>query len=416
MSAPPSGSLLRSRQYAWYVLGLLATLNFFNYGNRNVILPVYDDLRAAFGFSNAELGLLTTVFMGLHAMVALPAGWAADRYDRRAVIAIGAAVWSAGGFAVAMAAGTGSMLAGRAVAGLGTGALVPVANALLCDVFPAKDKARTVSVFNIGLFLGGAAGFGIGAVLGYPLGVLVVAAPPIALALLVARLDVPARRASIADERDRVHWHVFTAQALSVLRVPTLRWLLGGAILISFANGGYLAWFVEFVSATKGLSLEEATLVFGASALTGGLSGVVVGGVVADRLYRYVPFGRLAAISLGLGTAVPFALLAIYVDRGAGFVAAAWALMFFIPWYHGPMAAVVDDLVSDDRAATAQAGIICLMHLLGTAPSSYVVGLVADRVGLRTAMLVPTAAVLLAAAVFAGGWRHLEADRAAAGC
>ena len=54
---------IRSRSYGWYIVGLLAAVNFLHYGNRNVVFPVYDDLRASFGFSNAELGLLGSVFM-----------------------------------------------------------------------------------------------------------------------------------------------------------------------------------------------------------------------------------------------------------------------------------------------------------------------------------------------------------------
>jgi hypothetical protein len=37
------------------------------------------------------------------------------------------------------------------------------------------------------------------------------------------------------------------------------------------------------------------------------------------------------------------------------------------------------------------------MHLVGTAPASYVVGVVSDRTSLYTAMWVPTGALLLAA-------------------
>ena len=84
-----SVGLLRSRRYGWYVLTLFASLNFFNYANRNIVLPMYEDLRSAFEFSNAELGLLTSAFMACHAVVAIPAGWAADHYDRRKVIALG---------------------------------------------------------------------------------------------------------------------------------------------------------------------------------------------------------------------------------------------------------------------------------------------------------------------------------------
>lgn len=403
--------MLRTRTYGWYVLGLLACINFLNYGNRNVVFPMYDDLRASYGFSNSELGLLGTVFMLSHALVTVPVGWLADRVDRRRVIAIGVLVWSAAALASAAAQGLGTMLLSRALCGIGTAACVPVANALLCDVFPAEEKARTVSIFNVGLFIGGAAGFGFGAWFGFPMGFIVMALPGLLLVPLIWRLDVPARRDT---ELPKISWRAFGRDAVSILEVRTLRWTVLGAVLMAFAAGGYLAWFADFITAYKGLSIEVATLVFGGSALTGGLAGVITGGIVGDFLYRRYPWGRLAAMSLGFLFAVPCALGAIFVDGGPLFYASSWLLMFFITWYHGPMAAVVDDLVTDERANTGQASFIFLMHFVGTAPSSYVVGAMADGVGLRLAMLAPTVAVLLAAPAMMGGWRTVADDCAAA--
>jgi MFS transporter, Spinster family, sphingosine-1-phosphate transporter len=84
--------------------------------------------------------------------------------------------------------------------------------------------------------------------------------------------------------------------------------------------------------------------------------------------------------------------------------------MFFITWYHGPVAATVDDLVADERATTGQAGFIFAMHFFGTAPSSYVVGVIADGVGLRLALLVPTVAIGVAALVNMRAWPTAAAD------
>src|SRR5690606_11833200 len=126
----------------------------------------------------------------------------------------------------------------RALCGVGTAACVPVANALLCDVFPAAEKARTVSIFNVGLFLGGAAGFGLGAWLGFPLGFIAMALPGFLLVPLIFRLDVPPRREITAP---RISWRAFGRDGLAILAVPTLRWTVLGAVLMAFAAGGYLA-------------------------------------------------------------------------------------------------------------------------------------------------------------------------------
>lgn len=399
---------MRSRAYGWYALGLLACANFLNYGTRNVVFTVYDDLRQGFALTNSDLGLLGSVFMISHALVTVPVGWAADRIDRRRVIAGGILVWSVANLGAALATGFGSLLASRALAGIGTAACVPVVNALLPDMFAARDKARVVSVFNVGLFLGGAAGFAFGATLGFPWAFVAMGAPGFAVLVLVWRLDVPARRPGVGQLA--VSLSAFGRDLASVWAIPAMRWMLAGAVLMAFAAGGLVAWFADFVAQTKGMSIGRATAIFGACAVTAGMAGVITGGLIGDRLQARLPYGRMAAMSLGFACTVPLLLAALYADGGAVFIASTWLTMFFITWYHGPMAAVVDDLVSSERAATSQAAFIFIMHILGTAPSSYAVGLLADSVGLRHALLAPVVAIALAALAVAAGFRHAARD------
>lgn len=397
---------LRSRSYGWYILVLLALANFFHYGNRNILFPMYEDLRTRFGFSNSELGMLGSAFMITHALMSLPFGWAGDRFDRQRVIAWGLVLWSAAAVASAAATGLGSLLIARALVGVGTAACVPVANALLCQVFEEDEKARTISLFNLGLFLGGAAGFGVGAGLGYPYGVLVMAVPGLLLAVLIARLEVPPR--PLRDQGPSLT--TFFRHAAELLRMPSVRWVMMGAVIMAFAAGGYASWFFEFLVKGKGLAKGTAFIIFGFS-LIAGLMGVLAGGIVGDRLQRHRDYGRLAAICMGMGLTVPFALISLFAPVGPIFYVASWLTMFFITWYHGPIAAVVDDLARDDRATTAQALVIFVMHLVGTTPSSWIVGKLVDEVGLQKAMLVPTGGVLLAALVLTGGWRTVGGDR-----
>jgi MFS transporter, Spinster family, sphingosine-1-phosphate transporter len=395
---------LRSRAYGGYVIALLAGANFLNYATRNLVFPMNQDLRLRFHLDGGELGLLGSAFMVAHALVTLPVGWVADHLDRRRVLALGIAVWSAAGLAAMAAQGLGSLLAARVAAGAGTAACVPIANALLCDIFPPERKARTVSLFNLGLFIGGAAGYGIGAALGFPLGLLVVAVPGLLMAALVWRLDVPSHSPGAG-----LTWREFRREAAAIAAVPAMRWLLAGAVLMAFAAGGFLAWFGDLVAGTKHLS-ATGKLALAVAAGAGGLGGVLTGGLIGDRLQRRRPWGRMAAISMGFLLSVPFGAAALFWDATGPFLIACFLCLYFITWYHGPLAAVVDDLVPDAQATTAQAGFIFLMHLLGTAPSSWVVGRLSDEVGVRWALLVPLAAVAAAGLVIMGGWRHAGRD------
>lgn len=405
-----SPGVVKSKQAAiWYVLGLLAAANFLHYANRNVVVTMYDDLRASFDFSNSELGLLTTAFMLTHAPATVFFGWLSDRVDRKRVLAFGLVVWSAAAMLCAAADGIGSMLAARAIVGLGTAACVPVANALICDYVPATKKARAVSVFNFGLFLGGATGTVLGSMWGFPSAFVVLGAPGFAVAALIATLRIGPSPSSSTAKRSSDFGDVGGKEVGGLLSIPTYRWTLLGAVLMAFAAGAYLAWFFDFLQASKGASEDQALQIFGVSLLTG-LAGVLCGGLVGDRLMQRVAFGRQAAAAIGMGTSVPLALAVIYLPLGWPFYLCSWLLMFTISWYHGPLAASVDDLVPTERAGFAQGLYIAAMHLGGTAPASWLIGRVAEDTGLQTALLIPTSAMLLATLAFVLSFRGVSKD------
>jgi sugar phosphate permease len=180
---------------------------------------------------------------------------------------------------------------------------------------------------------------------------------------------------------------------------------------MAFAAGGYQAWLLDFLQEAKGLSEESATQILGL-AILGGLAGVLTGGRLADHLRRRITFGRPATIALGMACTVPCALLCIYAPPGPALAIGAVATMFFVSWYHGPMAATVDDLAPDGGAVTTQALVISSMHLFGTAPASWVVGRIKDATDFTTAMLVPTAVVGLASLAMTRAFSSFEADAA----
>lgn len=397
------------------VLVVLALTNLVSYAARNALFAVYPDLEARYGIDDSELGFLQTVFMVPHAVATLGFGWAGDRFDRRYVIAAGMLLASAAGAAGALGESYLGLAASRALVGLGTAAVVPVANSILGQLYDGPGKATRLSVFNLGLFLGGVAGFGAGTALGFPVVVVAIAVPGLVLSAIVAALPVPphelhrgAPQASLLAMA-----RTFFADARVLLRIPTLRWVVAGTTVMAFAAGGYNAWLKEFLVRDKGMSEAAATALLGL-ALAGGLAGVVAGGRIADRLARRAAAGRLWTIVLGMTATAPCAALAIAASPGLGLDASGIATLFFISWYHAPMAATVDDLAPPGLAVAAQGLVICTMHLVGTAPSSWVVGEISERSTLYAAMWVPTCALVLAALCMAIAARTFERDRTAA--
>jgi MFS family permease len=181
--------------------------------------------------------------------------------------------------------------------------------------------------------------------------------------------------------------------------------------LMAFAAGGYAAWLLDFMIEGKGLTKGEASAILGAS-FFGGLVGVVAGGRIADRLRARWPFGRTMAITIGMGSTVPCALICIYAPNLWVLAPFAIATMFFVCWYHGPMAASIDDLARPGQEVATQAVVFFTTHMLGTTPSSWVIGEIKDASTPTVAMLVPTAVVGLAALAMSRTFSSFEADLA----
>jgi predicted MFS family arabinose efflux permease len=399
------------------VLVVLALTNLVSYAARNGLFAVYPTLKAKFAIDDGQIGLLTTVFMLPHAAATLPFGWAGDRFDRRRVIVVGISIASVAGALGALAVDWYSLAASRALVGLGTAAVVPVANSILGQIFDGPQKASRMSIFNLGLFLGGVVGFFAGSAFGFPAVVIILAVPGLLLAATLGGLPIPDRpippRARL---RDFIR-HLI-ADARELLPIRTLRWVLLSATAMAFAAGGFNAWLNEFLirpvaQGGKGMHKEDATQLL-VLALCGGLAGILVGGRVADRLRRRSDAGRLWTIVIGMGCTIPCAATAILLPAGAGLVAAGIATMFFISWYHAPIAASVDDLAPAARSVAAQGLVIFTMHMIGTAPSSYIVGVISQQTSLATAMWVPTGGLVVAALCMVSATASFARDRARA--
>ncbi|MEZ4401907.1 MAG: MFS transporter [Kofleriaceae bacterium] len=392
------------------VLLILAVANFLSYASRNVPFAVYGDLRSHFGVDDGDLGWLGTAFMLPHALATLPVGWLADRTDRRRLLAAGVVLWSLAGGVGALATSYPLVVVSRVLVGLGTAAVVPVANAMLGELYPGRHKALAMAVFNLGLFLGGAVGFGVGAALGFPTGWVAIAALGAPAALAVLAVSSPAATAPPAAVASTASpWRQLLDDTAAILRVTSMRRLAAATTVMAFAAGGLQAWLLDFLQKDKGMSKASATTLLG-GCLVAGLCGVVVGGQLGDRLRRRWVWGRPAAIAIGMTCTVPCGVAAILLPAGPALTVAAVATMFFITWYHGPMAASIDDLAPVGRSASAQAVVLFATHLLGTAPSSRVIGELNDEIGRRPAMLVGAGAVAVAGLLMTRVFASFGAD------
>ena len=132
-------------------------------------------------------------------------------------------------------------------------------------------------------------------------------------------------------------------------------------------------------------------------------TGMIVCGAVTDRLSRSAPI-RKWTTAIGYGAASLVLLgLGLSLQPGAAQLVLVASGVFFAAGTSGPAGAMVANLTAEPIRATALGTLTLANNLLGLAAGPFVVGLLADSVGLVTAMrFVPLAAFASVAFLFIG--------------
>ncbi len=377
----------------WRVLVTLMLVNFVNYVDRQIIFSLFPALRRDFGLSLAELGSLATAFTVVLALGSLPLGILADRISRRMVISAGVLFWSAATFFSGLAGSFRSLLTARALVGVGEAAYTPAGTAILSGTFPREVRARVQGAFDVGMFIGGATGIALGGIVGQWLGwrpaFFLVGAPGLVLGLSAMRL--PETPHSPSDERLPVR---------ELLRVPAYLVVLAGGWFSSFAGYAYLSWGPLLVQEYKGFSPREAGVALGLTLVLAGISGIMAGAWLSDRLARLRTWGRAAIVPVGFVLGAPPIFYALHSTNKPRFIVFFAFGTFFLSWYHGPVTATIHDLIPPNGRATAMGLYYLFVNLFAMALAPLLIGRIADRYSLMTALHVPLVAQLVGGALF----------------
>ena len=152
--------------YQIRLLAVLALINFVNFADRLVIVPLVPLLRQQMSLTDTQLGSLQTWLLVVLAAASFPCGLFADRWSRTQIIAAGVAVWSVATIACGFANSFMLLLVARALIGVGEAAYAPAAQSMISDSFPYQRRAMSQSIFAAGMLLGGAAGLAFGGIMG----------------------------------------------------------------------------------------------------------------------------------------------------------------------------------------------------------------------------------------------------------
>jgi len=388
------------RGYPVRLLAILALINFVNFADRTVILPLFPLLRREFGVSDAQLGSLQFWLQVVLAVATIPLGLLADRVSRHKIIAAGVILWSLATFASGMAHTFLMLLVARSLVGLGEAAYGPAAQSMISGAFSPASRARAQAVFAAGMLIGGTAGETMGGLIGEAHGwrpaFYLVGIPGLLLAASALHLEEPPRgpRSKLVPVLRLLRVPAFVGLVVSGVLVTFA--LVVSGVLITFATISFITWGPDFVVRFKRFSLREAGVSLGAIGFTALVAGVLVGGYVADRLQERWVHGRVLTIALAFLLAAPFVLWALAARDKMLVLAAFFMASFFLSWYHGPATAVIHDLVPR-RAHATSVGVYMFATQLVGALGPRLVGNISDARSLRAGFEVAVGVMVLGA-------------------
>lgn len=388
----------RTKGYRAYVLSALLLVYVFNFIDRTIINILTEPIKASFGLEDWQMGLLGgPAFAFLYTFLGIPIARFAERYHRVWIIAVSVALWS---LMTALCGFAGSFLVlflFRVGVSIGEAGCTPPAQSLIADYFRPTSRATAVSIYALGVPLGGmfAAVFGgfiagnldgpqvavlldnwgwtwalnavdWNTVEGWRVAFVLVGVPGVLVAILVKMTIEEPPRGYTDPASLQGQAKVGFGKALSILlKKPAYVHVVLGATIASFVGYGVGQFTTSFLIRTHGLDIQTAALLFGVILGVMAAIGVFSSGWLSDKLAQRHPNALSWLPALGMGASVPLYWVGYTLDSLWLAMPPLMIAAMIHYFYLGPMYAVAGGVVDSRMRATSVALTLFVVNLLG---------------------------------------------------
>ena len=394
--APETG--YGSRSYRNYILGILLTVYIFNFIDRTIINILTEPIKESFGVEDWQMGLLGgPAFAILYTFVGIPIARFSEKHHRVWIIAGSVFLWSLMTVLCGFATSFIALFIFRIGVSIGEAGCSPPANSLIADYFVPAERSTAVSVYALGIPLGGMVAyvFGgyivgsldgpiIGALLaswnwtwavnaldwqnieGWRVAFAVVGVPGLIVAAIVKLTIAEPPRGYTDPAEMQNREQVGFREVLRILSQKPAYWhVTMGVTIASFVNYGVGQFFVSFLIRTHELSIFDASVKIAMALAVMAAIGTYMSGYLADRYAQRFP-KALALIPM-------FALIGVIPMHVTGYLAESlWLAVplmmvgqMLLYTYLCPLYAVPSGVVDSRMRATAVAVTLFIVNLLG---------------------------------------------------
>lgn len=372
--------------YRWWLIAMLWCVCFCNYADRQAIFSIFPLLRTDLHLTDLQLGVVGSSFMWMYALAGPLAGWISDRVSPRNVILGALAFWSVVTGATALCHSFGSLVFFRTLGGLGEAFYFPAAMALIGLYHSAETRSRAMALHQSSVYAGTIGGGALSALIaqdhGWRNSFVVFGAAGVVLMVLLAVALRPSPVSRDAAKDSGSDFFSGVRHVLSNGRVLTLTCVFIGANFVAVV---FLTWLPTYLYTKFHLSLANAGFSSTAYLQMASVTGVLLGGVLADRVAVRHVGGRQMIQAAGLFMGVPFLFLTGWSLSMAGLIAGMIGFGFFKGMYDANIWASLYDVIPVERRGVA-AGTMNSLGWLGGGFAPILIAKAAGRFGLGVCM------------------------------
>jgi predicted MFS family arabinose efflux permease len=376
----------KSASIARTSLAVLVLVNIVNFYDRHLSGALAEPLRREFLLSDTQLGMLSTFFTLLYAVIGLPLGRMADSGSRKKILGGGIAIWGAFTTFAAWAWNFPSLLVSRLGLAVGEATCAPAATSWIGDLYPSEKRSRPLALFMLGVPIGGALSFffsgPIAQFWGWRRAMLVAGVPALLLAPLLLFLREPERGMSETTAPRQ------QGSMMQLLRIPTFWWIVASGILVNFVLYALATFLPALFGRIYHLKVGAAGIATGVVYLVGGVLGGTLGGFWGDSIVNRRAGGRMLVAALAAACAAPLAYFGI--SQHIGMLAVAICLLTpaygLLNMYYGLVYASLQEIVGPSLRATAMSIYFLFMYLGGASFGPQLTGKLSDYLAQRSAL------------------------------
>ena len=303
---------------AWLVVALLFIVGALNYLDRTMITTMRNSIEDGIPMSDAQFGLLTSVFLWVYGLLSPFAGFLADRFNRSKVILGSLLVWSIVTWLTAHATNFEQLLATRALMGISEACYIPAALALIVDYHRGPTRSLATGIHIAGIMVGSSLGFLGGWIAekhewNLVFSIFGIIGIGYSVILFFVLHDAPSDHLDQTSEKQNNKVNFLNAIRDLFTRVSFILLLFFWG-LIGVVNWMVVGWLPTYYKEHFDLTQSIAGFYATAYLYPASIAGLLLGGFWADRWSRKNSSARILVPIIGLCLAAPGIFIGSYTS------------------------------------------------------------------------------------------------------